>query len=154
MSMYDFHRALACPYACALALAFVSFSVQAQAPAAKDVYPQTTASHAVLNLSTGQQKTLVPAFKPLRIAVGSPSVLDVQVLRGHGGADLGAPQLLLTAKSVGSSSLMVWPKQGGEPQRWDIQVSGSQLILERKLESMLDHATLLASHKAGLPANT
>lgn len=156
MSMYDFHRALACPYACALALAFVSSSVQAQAqaPAAKDVYPQTTASHAVLNLSTGQQKTLVPAFKPLRIAVGSPSVLDVQVLRGHGGADVGAPQLLLTAKSVGSSSLMVWPKQGGEPQRWDIQVSGSQLILERKLESMLDHAALLASHKAGLPANT
>lgn len=145
-------EAFSWPRAGAFALAFLSLSLQSQETLGRAPVAPAAAPVHTIQLSSGQQKTLTPAFQPLRIAVGSPSVLDVQVLRGHRVGDASAAQLLLTAKSAGSSSLMVWSKSGGEPQRWEIHVSGAQLILERQLDSMLEHAALLASHRAGLAA--
>lgn len=109
----------------------------------------TQAPKQLLHMALGNQKTLLPSSAPARIAVGNPAVLDVKVLRNPHGGKTGAPQLLLTAKGQGSTSLTIWPKSGGNAQHWDVQVSGPQLLLSRSLSSMQEHAALLAAYSAG-----
>lgn len=101
-----------------------------------------------LNLAVGNQRTLMPSYAPARIAVGNPAVLDVKVLRAGAGAKSANPQLLLTGRGQGSTSLVVWPKNGGDAERWEVLVSGPQLILDRRLGSMQEHASLLAAYRS------
>lgn len=103
-------------------------------------------------LSLGKQQTIVPDFTPLRVAVGNPAVLDVKVLRNSSASAASSnAQLLLTPRGTGSTSLVIWPKGGGASEQWEIQVSGPQLILDRRLSTMQEHAAALSSYKAGLP---
>ena len=105
-----------------------------------------------LHLAVGRQQTISPEFTPARIAIGNPAVLDAKVLRNSAKGAKSAAQILLTGKGAGSTTMTLWPKQGGEPQQWSIQVvTGSPLILERRLSSMQEHASVRAYYQTGLP---
>lgn len=136
-----------------------TLAVQAQpvAPAAMNVQP--------LALVQGQQQLFKPGIAIARIAIGDPAVLDVQVLgelpqTGKPAAGKSAGQrptrhaeLLLTPKAAGSTTLMVWPTQG-EPQTWSIVVSGPRLLLERRLQSLPEHARAASELAALAPKGT
>ncbi|MFC3217284.1 pilus assembly protein N-terminal domain-containing protein, partial [Comamonas sp. JC664] len=62
-------------------------------------------------------------------------------------------ELLLTPKAAGSTTLMVWPSQG-EPQTWSVVVSGPRLLLERRLQSLPEHARASAELAATAPKGT
>lgn len=149
---------LRCPVGCmayglsALVWTAAFQAAYAQPPSSVDsVVPTLDAqeSKQLLSLALGNQKTLIPSSAPARIAVGNPAVLDVKVLRNPQNGKTGTPQLLLTAKGQGSTSLTVWPKNGGSAQQWEVQVSGPQLLLSRSLGSMQEHAALTAAYSAG-----
>ena len=126
--------------------------VNTPAPVTSDARAQAE-ERKVLHLSAGNQKYWIPGFAPARIAVGNPAVLDVKVLRNTDKSKPGVPQLLLTAKNQGSTSLVLWAREGGEPQQWDVQIGGPQLILERKLGSVMEHAGMLAAYRSGKGEN-
>lgn len=127
--------------AACLPLLACSLAVQAQ-PAA----PATSMAQP-LALVQGQQQLFKPGMAIARIAIGDPAVLDVQVLgelqqAGKPAAKASPPraaELLLTPKAAGSTTFMVWPSQG-EPQTWNVVVSGPRLLLERRLRSLPAHA--------------
>lgn len=108
-------------------------------PGAGDMLPGES-----LQLVAGRQHLMALADAPVRIAVGDPNVLDVKLLRatpGSGasagsGSGSGGTELLLTPKAQGSTSLVVWPRKGGVPQRWEVQVRGQHLLLEKRLASV------------------
>lgn len=130
-------------------------SVSGVQPVAATAHVSSTGSMPnALYLSMGKQHTLVPAWTPGRVAVGNPAVLDVQVLRNRRTGDGSQAQLLLTPKGTGSTSLVLWPQQGGGSEQWEVQVSGPQLVLERRLKSLPEHAALMQSFQAGLAPNT
>ncbi len=121
-----------------------SSSAVAQAP-----IPETGQ---LIYLSAGRQQTLAPDFVPSRIAIGNPAVLDAKVLRSSAQPGSTHSQILLTGKGTGSTSLMIWSKQGGEPVQWNVQVvSGAPLVLDRRLSSMQEHAQVRSYYQAGLP---
>jgi pilus assembly protein CpaC len=136
-----------------------TLAVQAQtvAPAANSAQP--------LALVQGQQQLFKPGIAIARIAIGDPAVLDVQVLgelpqTGKPAAGKAAGQrparhaeLLLTPKAAGSTTFMVWPSQG-EPQTWNVVVSGPRLLLERRLSSMPEHARAAAELAVMAPKGT
>lgn len=136
-----------------------ALAVQAQplAPAAVSAQP--------LALVQGQQQLFKPGIAIARIAIGDPAVLDVQVLgefpqTGKPAAGKAAAphparpaELLLTPKAAGSTTLMVWPSQG-EPQTWSVVVSGPRLLLERRLQSLPEHARASAELAATAPKGT
>ncbi|WP_423458398.1 type II and III secretion system protein family protein [Ottowia sp. VDI28] len=108
-----------------------------------------------LSLTTGNQRMIKTAGAVARIAVGDPNVLDVKVLRdlskvGAGAGSSRAAQLLLTPKAPGRTTLTVWPTEGGL-QRWDVQVSGPRLILEKRLASLPEHGEALAELALSAP---
>ena len=86
---------------------------------------QETLHGEALQLIAGRQHLLQAGVVPGRIAVGDPNVLDVKVLRSTSGGPSAAPELLLTPKAQGSTTLMVWPGKGGPPQTWQIQSGAS-----------------------------
>ncbi|MDC2857100.1 MULTISPECIES: type II and III secretion system protein family protein [unclassified Delftia] len=117
-----------------------------------------------LQLVAGRQHLMALADAPVRIAVGDPNVLDVKLLRATPGsgsgsgsgasAGSGGTELLLTPKAQGSTSLVVWPRKGGVPQRWEVQVRGQHLLLEKRLASVPEHAQAVAELRLGAPAQT
>ncbi|MBB1648267.1 type II and III secretion system protein family protein [Delftia sp. UME58] len=115
---------------------------------------QETLHGEALQLIAGRQHLLQAGVVPGRIAVGDPNVLDVKVLRSTSGGPSAAPELLLTPKAQGSTTLMVWPGKGGPPQTWQIQVRGQHLALERRLASVPEHAQVLAALRQNAPAQT
>lgn len=158
-SNHPFHQCQVC-LALGAALGFwalVPVAVHAQQLGAGTVDFATTADRPqkqVLYLSQGGQQTLWPTFTPGRIAVANPAVLDVRVLpakSAQGAQPVGHAQLLLTAKGMGSTSLLLWPEGGGAVQEWEVKVAGAQLILERRLRSAGEHAGLLATYRESLP---
>lgn len=142
-----------------LPLLVSGLAVQAQTvtPAAHSAQP--------LALVQGQQQLFKPGIAISRIAIGDPAVLDVQVLgelpqTGKPAAGKAATprparqaELLLTPKAAGSTTLMVWPSQG-EPQTWNVVVSGPRLLLERRLSSMPEHARAAAELAVMAPKGT
>ena len=115
-----------------------------------------------LQLVAGRQHLMPLASIPGRIAVGDPNVLDVKLLRatpGSGasagsGSGSGGTELLLTPKAQGSTTLVVWPQKGGAPQRWEVQVRGQHLLLEKRLTSVPEHAQAVAELRQYAPAQT
>lgn len=103
-----------------------------------------------LQLTLGHQHMLQPATVPARIAVGDPNVVDVKLLRPTSGQVSAAPELLLTPKAAGSTTLSVWPAKG-QPQSWQIQVRGPSLRLEKRLSSVPDHAHALSELRLNAP---
>ena len=124
-------------------------------PGAGDMLPGES-----LQLVAGRQHLMALADAPVRIAVGDPNVLDVKLLRATPGASSsagsgsGGTELLLTPKAQGSTSLVVWPRKGGVPQRWEVQVRGQHLLLEKRLASVPEHAQAVAELRLGAPAQT
>ena len=107
-------------------------------------------SAAALELTLGHQHMLQPATVPARIAVGDPNVVDVKLLRPTSGQVSAAPELLLTPKAAGSTTLSVWPAKG-QPKSWQIQVRGPSLRLEKRLSSMPDHAHAVSELRLNAP---
>jgi pilus assembly protein CpaC len=119
----------------------------AQPSGASEAFPGET-----LQLVAGNQHLLQLGLAPARIAVGDPNVLDVKVLRATPGSSSGTAELLLTPKAQGSTTLVVWPLKGGVPQRWEVQVRGQRLLLEKRLASVPEHAQAVAELRQGAPA--
>lgn len=113
----------------------------------------SSATSPTLQLSVGRQHMLAPAMALGRIAVGDPNVLDVKVLRSTAAGIARSPELLLTPKAPGSTSLVIWPPKG-LPQTMLIQVSGPRLLLERRLATVPEHALALADLRLNAPAKT
>ncbi|TDS73177.1 pilus assembly protein N-terminal domain-containing protein [Comamonas sp. JUb58] len=142
-----------------LPLLVSALAVQAQtvAPAANSAQP--------LALVQGQQQLFKPGIAIARIAIGDPAVLDVQVLgelpqtgkpatgKAAGQRPVRHAELLLTPKAAGSTTFMVWPSQG-EPQTWNVVVSGPRLLLERRLQSLPEHARASADLALTAPKGT
>lgn len=106
-----------------------------------------------LELTVGKQHLLPHGAAVARIAVGDPNVLDVKVLRDLNSASPGAkgtPELLLTPKAPGQTTLVVWPAKG-EAQHWLVRVNNPRLLLERRLSSLPEHAQAVAVASAGAP---
>lgn len=148
--------------AACLPLLACSLAVQAQAPA--QVLAPAAGMAQPLALVQGQQQLFKPGIAIARIAIGDPAVLDVQVLgelpqTGRPAAKASAPrparaaELLLTPKAAGGTTLMVWPSQG-EPQTWNVVVSGPRLLLERRLRSLPAHAQALNELALTAPKGT
>lgn len=62
---------------------------------------------AVVAVELGTHKLLREAGGVKRVAVGDPSIADVNVINGR--------ELLITGKKLGLTSLMIWPKTGAAP---------------------------------------
>lgn len=129
-----------------------SFPVSANATT--EAAADTSAAAELLQLQSGNQKILRPGYGISRIAVGNPEVLDVQVLRQTPGSNSELAELILTAQSAGRTSLTVWPRRGGAPQIWQVQVLAQSLILERKLSSLGEHAQASAALRQQAPPET
>lgn len=112
---------------------------------------EKTGAEPMLYLSLGSQQTVIPDDTPSRIAVGNPAVVDAKVLRNSEKDAPSDAQILLTGKTVGSTTMTLWSKKGGEPQQWTIQVvGGAPLILDKKLKSMQEHAEARSFYATGL----
>ena len=72
-------------------------------------------------LQVGVQQLLEVPHGLSRLAVGDDSIVGVQLQKPHESGK--PPYLLLTPLKVGSTSLMLWPKQGGIPQHYVLRVS-------------------------------
>ncbi len=105
-----------------------------------------------IDLTTGKQHLMQPNLAIARLAVGDPAVLDVKVLRdlSASGSAKKAAELLLTPKAAGQTTLTVWPTKG-DAQHWLVRVNGPRLMLARRLNSVPDHATAVATAKLGAP---
>jgi pilus assembly protein CpaC len=69
-----------------------------------------------VDLAVGEQ-TLIPGGQSVqRVAIADPSVADVLVTGGANAA------VILTAKAPGSTTLLVWRSDGGEPVRYAVSV--------------------------------
>ena len=101
-----------------------------------------TGAASPLPLTMGSQHVLLPAMPLARLAVGDPNVLDVKVLRSTGNSS--APELLLTPKAPGSTTLSIWSTRGLS-QSWQVEVSSPSLLLKKNLDSVHDHALEMAS---------
>lgn len=113
---------------------------------------------AALDLTVGQQHLLQENAAVERIAVGDPNVLDVKVLRDLGTSTARAggartAQLLLTPKSAGTTTLVVWPVNGA-PHTRQVRVGSQRLLLERRLGSLQQHAQTLAGLRSTAPKDT
>ncbi|MCS4295468.1 pilus assembly protein CpaC [Comamonas sp. BIGb0152] len=148
--------------AACLPLLACSLAVQAQAPA--QVLAPAAGTAQPLALVQGQQQLFKPGIAIARIAIGDPAVLDVQVLgelpqtgrpaaKASAARPARAAELLLTPKAAGGTTLMVWPSQG-EPQTWNVVVSGPRLLLERRLRSLPAHAQALNELALTAPKGT
>lgn len=132
-------------------LALPAMAQQQTADHAQDMAAEAAdTSEPALQLSLGRQHVLQPAMALGRIAVGDPNVLDVKVLRSTSAGSSAPAELLLTPKAPGSTTLSVWPPKG-QPQNWQIQVSGPSLRLEKRLTSVPDHARALAELRLNAP---
>ncbi|WP_044043311.1 type II and III secretion system protein family protein [Caballeronia insecticola] len=76
----------------------------------------------VIALATGGQRSLAPGRTITRVALGDPSVADVNVLKGGG--------VLLVGKSAGTTNLMLWERGRNAPLSYTIEVaSGASMAL-------------------------
>lgn len=140
-------------------LLWFAVPLQAQSPApapAKSLTPGAVqlATPATLQLMVGKQQRLQPAGTLGRIAIGDPNVLDVKILRSLSSDSATPAELLLTPKAAGSTTLTIWPLKQGAPQSWHIKVQGQQLLLERQLHSLPEHAQALSEVRLDAPAQT
>jgi pilus assembly protein CpaC len=76
-----------------------------------------TSNAGVIALSTGAQKPLARGRTISRVALGDPSVADVNVLKGGG--------VLLVGKSAGTTSLMLWERGRDAPISYTVEVASS-----------------------------
>jgi pilus assembly protein CpaC len=77
----------------------------------------SAADASVIALSTGAQKSLARGRTITRVAVGDPSVADVNVLKGGG--------VLLVGKSAGTTNLMLWERGRDAPLSYTVQVAAA-----------------------------
>lgn len=141
-------------------LASLALPVAAQLPPAETVrsdnapYDAQRDKAAPLELTVGRQQLLPHSTAVARIAVGDPNVLDAKVLRDLSSpATKNAAQLLLTPKSPGQTTLVVWPVKG-EAQHWLVRVNNPHLLLERRLSSLPEHAHAVALASSGAAKGT
>ena len=134
------HRAFGVAVACFFAVMQSSAQTHPE-PLLGGALMEGEAAERTLYLNTGGQETLIPDFTPSRIAIGDPALVAAKVLRNPANNAASNAQILLTGKAVGRTTMTLWPKLGGEPQQWWVQVTGgAPLMLDKKLSSMQEHA--------------
>ncbi len=113
--------------------------------------PAEASPYKTLRLTLGEQQALNTQYSVKRSAIGNPEVASLRVLNSR--------EFLLTAKSLGSTQLLLW-QGGGEPTVFKIDVvpdlpttatygvavdaSGSSTVLSGKTSSLSQHDHLLA----------
>jgi pilus assembly protein CpaC len=98
-----------------------------------------------LALERGKSMFLKAGYTVKRVSVGDPGILDVVVL--------GATELQLVAKAVGTTNVLVWDPAGRLQAAIDVHVSSAQSQLQAELRRILEvedvtveatgHATVL-----------
>lgn len=117
------------------------------------------AADAVLEVEIGVQRLLRQEKPVERLAVGDPKIADVNVVNRR--------DLLLTGKSLGVTSLLVWLGGAPAPQAFRVRVVAVREAAAKKPDTELKDATaepgrtlegvlpnLLAHHRARLAAQT
>ncbi|SPB15466.1 exported fimbriae assembly protein [Caballeronia novacaledonica] len=91
----------------------------AAAALAVNVYAATSEAPdaGVIALTAGAQKPLARGRTITRVALGDPSVADVNVLKGGG--------VLLVGKSAGTTNLMLWQRGRDEPLSYTVEVAAN-----------------------------
>lgn len=105
---------------------------QASAPRAT-----TTVSGTLLTLSTGRQQELVIDKGVERIAIADEQVATVLVTRKASGSP--AARLVLTGKSPGSTSLLVWERGSASPQTYILEVQRQAAALQGSFDTTDAH---------------
>jgi pilus assembly protein CpaC len=77
------------------------------------------AGEAEIVVEAGSQRRLVHDFEVRQVALGDPAIADVEVI--------GDRELLLTGKSPGATSLLVWPTDGDVPVERSVRVAPASL---------------------------
>lgn len=85
------------------------------APAAAAAPP---AEGPVIRVEVGTHKLLREKVPVKRLAVGDPTIADVNVINGR--------ELLITGRKLGVTSLLVWPKSADAPREFRIRVGDVQ----------------------------
>ncbi|WP_239482812.1 type II and III secretion system protein family protein [Paraburkholderia sp. C35] len=81
-----------------------------------------SAAAPVIELAAGAQQTLAAGHTLARVAVGDPNVADVLILKG-GGKKRGG--VLLIGKSAGTTSVMLWERDGAAPLTYTVNVTAA-----------------------------
>jgi pilus assembly protein CpaC len=76
----------------------------------------------VIDLAVGAQQTLAAGRTLTRVAVGDPNVADVLILKG-GAKKRGG--VLLVGKSAGTTSVMLWERDGDAPLTYTVNVASA-----------------------------
>lgn len=86
-----------------------------------------------LQVESGTHELLRRERAVVRVAVGNPELAEVNVINRR--------ELLVTGKSVGETSLLIWPQGAEEPDRLRLQVT-PQVLGQRKADPELAKATI------------
>jgi len=98
------------------------------APMQPSIDPATSSSDAVINMFQGETRVL-SGLRPARIAVGAQKVLTASALDDT--------DVLLIANETGSSTLMVWNRQG-RLTRFNVQVSlPASALINREIQDFV-----------------
>jgi pilus assembly protein CpaC len=68
----------------------------------------------VITVEVGTHKLVRQPQGVKRVAVGDPKIADINVVNGR--------EVLITGKQLGITSLMVWPRSGGNPAEYRVKV--------------------------------
>ncbi|MGQ0699079.1 MAG: type II and III secretion system protein family protein [Panacagrimonas sp.] len=98
----------------ASALAAVLLAFAGTVPAA----PPASTTPQMIQVEIGTHKLIREPAGVQRVAVGDPSVADVNVVNQK--------ELLVSGKKLGITSLLVWPRNSPQPQEYRIRVLGVQ----------------------------
>ena len=140
-----------------LALSLTMFDCPIRIATAAEI---TTPSHPQkLALAVGTQTTLLLQAPAFRMSIGDPRVADVDLLSRSKGREL-----LVTAKSIGTTSLLIWDKAHPDPEAYTLVVSpvlpnvkieggptvsatGGTVVLSGPVQSQAAHQEALALAK-------
>ena len=95
------------------------------------------ASVKTLPLAVGTQQDLLFGAGIERIAIADDAVASVQIARQRPGA--AAARLILTGKTAGRTTLLVWEKGSAVAQTYVLEVERRQAVVEGSLDSVAAH---------------
>jgi pilus assembly protein CpaC len=102
-----------------------------------------------LTLAAGSQQELLFAQGIERLAIADDAVASVQLTRQRAGSP--AARLILTGKTAGQTTLLVWEKGSTVARTYVLDVPRRQAVVEGRLDSVPAHARAVAQAQASQP---
>jgi pilus assembly protein CpaC len=102
-----------------------------------------------LTLAVGTQQELLFTGGVERLAIADDAVASVQLTRQRAGST--AARLILTGKTAGQTTLLVWEKGGTVARTYVLDVSRRQAVVAGLLDSVPAHALAVAQAQASQP---